>query len=379
MGGERPAERRADKGRGARTGAPGRGGALRPSWWRVRYQKATVTALRLRSTAETRFPAVTHLSERMLAVNILDAATRLAAQCFLTAIPSLFVFASVAPEGVQNQLITSIRTVFGLTGATNAQLEKLYQSHSESLQDVTGVVGGLLVLVSATAVSRAMQRLCRRAWQVPKGGMKVAPWRWLVWIVVWLVVLVVQAPLHDGFGLGLWLGVPVTLVSQTALWWWSQHLLLGGHVRWLPLLPGAVLTAAAVTGLSLGAQFYMPTALNRTLAEYGGLGPVFTILSWLIVLCAAVALAITVGAVVSQETHLAKSLGSLTLTPGSEEAEDGERAGGGRAGEADEADEADEDGGDDDHGDDGGDDDHGDDGDDDHGDDGDDGDHGGRR
>ncbi|MFG2867202.1 YhjD/YihY/BrkB family envelope integrity protein [Streptomyces sp. NPDC048338] len=299
----------------------------------MRYQKAKVTALRLRDTAEARFPAVTHLSERMLAVNILDAATRLAAQCFLTAIPLLFVFASVAPEGVQNQLITSVRTVFGLTGATNAQLEKLYQSHSESLQDVTGVVGGLLVLVSATAVSRAMQRLCRRAWQVPKGGMKVAPWRWLVWIVVWLVVLVVQAPLHDGFGLGLWLGVPVTLVSQTALWWWSQHLLLGGHVRWLPLLPGAVLTAAAVTALSLGAQFYMPTALNRTLAEYGGLGPVFTILSWLIVLCAAVALAITVGAVVAQETHLAEPLGSLTLAPGSEEAGDGVEAGDGKAGE----------------------------------------------
>ncbi|MFE2236347.1 YhjD/YihY/BrkB family envelope integrity protein [Streptomyces sp. NPDC059442] len=288
----------------------------------MRYQRAKATALRLRSSAETRFPAVTHVSERMLAVNILDAATRLAAQCFLTAIPLLFLFASVAPEGVQNQLVTSIRAVFGLTGATNAELEKLYRSHSDSLQDVTGVVGALMVIVSATAVSRAMQRLCLRAWQVPKGGMKVAPWRWLVWIVVWLVVLVVQAPLHDGFGLGLWLGVPVTLVSQTALWWWSQHLLLGGLVRWLPLLPGAVLTAAAVTFLSLGAQFYMPTALNRTLAEYGGLGPVFTILSWLIVLCAAVALAITVGAVVAQETHLAKPLGSLTLRP--VEAGDGE-------------------------------------------------------
>ncbi|WP_327255819.1 YhjD/YihY/BrkB family envelope integrity protein [Streptomyces sp. NBC_01244] len=270
----------------------------------------TVTARRLQRGAEVRFPVITHLTARMLSVNILDAATRLAAQCFLTAIPLLFVFGSFAPQGVQNQLLSSVRAVFGLEGAANDQLEQVYQSGTESLQEATGVVGSLMVVLSATAVSRAMQRLCRRAWAIPKGGMKVAPWRWFVWIVVWLAVLVVQAPLRDGFGTGLWLGVPLTLLCQTALWWWSQHLLLGGAVRWPPLLPGAVLTAFAVTALSVGAQFYMPAALNRTLAEYGSLGLVFTFLSWLIVVCAAVAVSITVGAVLAQETHLAHRLGS---------------------------------------------------------------------
>ncbi|MCT4353359.1 YihY/virulence factor BrkB family protein [Streptomyces sp. Je 1-79] len=287
-----------------------RRGVFRPSWWRAKAQHVKVTALRLRSAAEIRFPVVSHLTARMLAVNILDAATRLAAQCFLTAIPLLFVVASFAPEGVKNQLIESVRAVFGLTGAADDQLQKLYTSHTESLEQVTGFVGTLMVLLSATAVSRAMQRLCMRAWAIPKGGTKVAPWRWLVWIVVWLVVLVVQAPLRNGFGAGLWLGIPVTVVCQTALWWWSQHLLLGGRIGWLPLLPGAVLTGAAVTALSLGAHFYMPMALNRTLAEYGSLGPVFTMLSWLIVVCAVVAVAITVGAVLAQETGLAHRLGS---------------------------------------------------------------------
>ncbi|OEJ36010.1 hypothetical protein BGK67_28130 [Streptomyces subrutilus] len=247
----------------------------------------------------------------MLSVNVLDAATRLAAQCFLTAVPLLFVFGSFAPQGVRNQLLASVRAVFGLKGAADHQLEQVYQSGTQSLQETTGIIGSLMVVLSATAVSRAMQRLCKRAWQVPKGGTKVAPWRWFVWIAVWLAVLVLQAPLRGGFGVGLWLGAPLTLLCQTALWWWSQHLLLAGAVRWPPLLPGAVLTALAVTALSVSAQFYMPAALNRTLAEYGSLGPVFTLLSWLIVVCAAVAVSITVGAVLAQETPLAHRLGTL--------------------------------------------------------------------
>lgn len=290
--------------------AAGRRGVLRPSWWRTKSRDLTAAALRLQRGAEVRFPVITQLTARMLSVNILDAATRLAAQCFLTAIPLLFVVGSFAPKGVQDQLLSSVRKVFGLTGAANEQLEQVYQSGTESLQEATGVAGVFVVVLSATAVSRALQRLCKRAWNVPKKGTKVAPWRWLVWITVWLTVLVVQAPLRDGFGTGLWLGVPLTLLCQTALWWWSQHLLLAGAVPWPPLLPGAVLTAIAVTALSAGAQFYMPAALNRTMAEYGPLGLVFTFLSWLIVVCAAVAVSITVGAVLAQETSLAHRLGS---------------------------------------------------------------------
>ncbi|MGX1884990.1 YhjD/YihY/BrkB family envelope integrity protein [Streptomyces sp. NPDC055287] len=307
-----PADRRADPDGGTQaraTGIAGRLGVLRPSWWRVKSHNMAVTARRLQTVAEARFPVITHLTTRMLSVNILDAATRLAAQCFLTAVPLLFVVGSFAPEGVQNQLISSVRAVFGLTGDVNDQLEQVYQSHTEYLREATGIVGTLMVLLSATAVSRAMQRLCKRAWEIPKAAMQIAPWRWFVWITVWLAVLVVQAPLRDGFGAGLWLGVPLTVLCQTGLWWWSQHLLLGGLIRWLPLLPGAVLTAAAVTALSVGAQFYLPTALNRSLSEYGPLGPVFTVLSWLIVVCAAVAVGITAGAVVAQETYLAKHLG----------------------------------------------------------------------
>ncbi|MFH8802059.1 YhjD/YihY/BrkB family envelope integrity protein [Streptomyces sp. NPDC017936] len=248
----------------------------------------------------------------MVAVNIFDSATRLAAQCFLTAVPLLFVVGAYAPTAVQHQLVASVSAVFGLTDGARSQLEQAFRPPNDDLRQATGVVGGLMVLLSATAVSRAMQRLCRRAWALPRAGARLAPWRWLAWIVLWLGVLVVQGPLRDGFGLGAWLGVPVTLVTQTALWWWTQHLLLGGSVRWAPLLPGGVLTAVAVTVLSVTAHFYMPRALNRALADYGSAGSVFVLLSWLIVVCVAIAVSVSVGAVLSGEPFLAARLGVPT-------------------------------------------------------------------
>ncbi|MFI1532983.1 YhjD/YihY/BrkB family envelope integrity protein [Streptomyces anandii] len=280
------------------------------SRWRARYSRLVSSARAAHARAETRFPVITHLADRMVSVNIFDSATRLAAQCFLTAVPLLFVVTAYAPAAVRRQLANSLRSVFGLTGQAAEQLRQVLQPVSDDLRQATGVVGGLMVLLSATAVSRAVQRLCKRVWEIPRAGTRIAPWRWLAWLLLWLAALVVQGPLHNGFGVGVWLGVPLLLVTQTLLWWWTQHLLLGGLVRWKPLLPGSVLTALVLTALSVTARLYMPRALNRTLAEYGSVGSVFVLLSWLIVVCVAATVALSAGAVAAQEPFLAGRLGS---------------------------------------------------------------------
>jgi membrane protein len=265
-------------------------------------------ALRLRREAEQRFPVITALTARTLSVNLLDAGTRLAAQLFLTAVPLLFVVAAFAPQAVRDQLVSTARNVFGLTGASDEQLKEVYGSNGGDLRQTTGAIGALMALLSATACSRAMARVCERAWNLPRAAVRVALWRWIAWIAAWMVALVLQGPLRDGFGSGLWLGLPLTFLADVAVWWWTQRLLLSKRVPWLPLLPGAVLTALAMTGLSVTARLYMPTALNRSLANYGSLGSVFTMLSWLIAICAALTFTITTGAVLASEPPLAALL-----------------------------------------------------------------------
>lgn len=293
---------------------PGRSGTGRSavSRWRARTARLAAAAKAAHRRAETRFPVLTHLAERLASVNIFDTATRLAAQCFLTAVPLLFVFAAYAPPVVRDQLLHSLRSAFGLSGPVDTGVQQLMQPPNEDLRQTTGVIGALMALISATAVSRAVQRLCRRAWQIPRGGPRIAPWRWLAWLVLWIGALLLEGALHNGFGLGVWLGVPVTLVCQTGLWWWTQHLLLGGRIGWRPLLPGALITAATLTALSAAAQLYLPRALDRTVAEYGSLGSVFVLLSWLIVVCLTATVSVSTGAVLAQEPFLAGRLGSPT-------------------------------------------------------------------
>jgi membrane protein len=260
---------------------------------------------------------ITHLLSHLISVNVLDSATRLAAQTFLTAVPLLFVVVSIAPQAMSDRFADSVRDLFGLTGSANDQLTQVFQGDTSDLRQTTGVVGGLMVLISATACSRAMQRLCERAWSLPRAGARVVAWRWIAWLAAWLVMIGLQGSLRNGFGLGLWLGLPLLLVADVAMWWWTQHLLLTGRVPWAPLLPGALLTGAALSVLTSLAHLYVPRALNRSLDKYGSLGAVFTLLSWLIALCVVVTLCITAGAVVAREPAVARRLGTAE-SPGPE-------------------------------------------------------------
>ncbi|MFQ6142004.1 YhjD/YihY/BrkB family envelope integrity protein [Streptomyces seoulensis] len=257
---------------------------------------------RLRLTVGRRFPIVTELTNRLLSANLLDAGTRLAAQAFLASVPLLFAVAAFAPRSVRDDLLKSLSAMFGLTAPTDEELRQvLADPAGKSLRETTGVVGLLVTLLSATSFSRAMARVCERAWRLPRAGTRIAAWRWVVWLLLLVAVILVQGPVRDGFGVGLWLGTPLLFLLATGVWLLTQHLLLAARVSWTRLLPGALLAAAATTALNLTARLYLPGALDRALAEYGSLGMVLTVLSWLIVVFVAVSLAVTVGAVPAEE------------------------------------------------------------------------------
>lgn len=166
-------------------------------WSRLRTRVDELTAMAKQMPAEV--PLIGRAAAQLLRVNLLDNSTRLAAQAFLSALPALFVVAVFAPADIRDGLLTSLRDRLGIQGATADQVRRVMSNdHGEEAQTF-GVIGALVTLLSATALSRAMQRVCERCWELPRASARVAAWRWLVWLGVWLVYLVYQGSIRKGF------------------------------------------------------------------------------------------------------------------------------------------------------------------------------------
>ncbi|MEV7072376.1 YhjD/YihY/BrkB family envelope integrity protein [Streptomyces sp. NPDC093990] len=234
-----------------------------------------------RVVESVRSNALVRFLPRLSALNVVEGAMRLAAQAFLAALPLLMTVAAFAPPAVQDLLADSLRTVLGMRGDTLEEVRRTFSATGPT-RDTVGVLGVLVALASATAFSRALQAVCERCWRLPRAPLRAAIWRWPLWLVVWLVFLLAQAPLRAGFGAGPAVGLTMSLLSTTLLWWWTQYLLLSGRVGWESLLPGAVLAGTGTVALSGAARLVLPAAMERSLDEFGPLGPVFTFLSWLI-------------------------------------------------------------------------------------------------
>ncbi|MFI0235882.1 YhjD/YihY/BrkB family envelope integrity protein [Streptomyces sp. NPDC016845] len=253
-------------------------------------------------------PLVGRVLQQLVHVNILDMATRLASQAFLAALPMLIAVASFCPRPVRRELLHSLRSLMGAEGPVIAQAVRVTEGGDSTLHS-WGALGVLVALLSATSFARALQRLCERAWHLPRAGVRLTAWRWAVWLLAWITLLLVQGAVHQAFGLGAGLGVVLQGLTATLMSWWTQHLLLVGRVPWAPLLPGALLAGVGVVAFTLLSQFWLPRALRMSMERYGTLGAVFTLLSWLIVYFTVVVFGIAVGRTLAQEEFLRRRLG----------------------------------------------------------------------
>ncbi len=248
------------------------------------------------------------VAARLMATNPVESAFRLAAQAFLAGLPLLIATAAFAPPDLRDLMADSLRAVIGINADTLDMVRQTYNA-AGPVSDTSGAAGILVALVSATALSRALQKVCERCWGLRKAGVRVVAWRWLVWLLVWLVVLFAQAPLRAGFGAGAVPGFVFTAVVSVLLWWWTQHVLLSARIGWLPLLPGAVLTGLATVLLGYASHRLMPRAMQRSYDEFGPLGPVFTLLSWLITVFIVVVAGLAVGAMAGSSPWYQKLTG----------------------------------------------------------------------
>ena len=150
----------------------------------------------------------------------------------------------------------------------------------------------MLLLVSAYTFARRVQALYLAAWDLPAAGMRQA-WRPLAWLVLIAGYLSVLPAVREAAPGGRAL---LLAGAAFALWLATPALLLAGQIPWPRLVPGAVLTAVAMTAVSAFAAVYLPRALVSSTAQFGPIGAAYSIVSWLVVVSLALVVATLTGA-----------------------------------------------------------------------------------
>jgi membrane protein len=235
----------------------------------------------------------------LVRVQIFDRAMTVAAQAFTSIFPILIMVAAVFGSGPSKQFAEAA----DLPPASRNLLEAALGS-GRGL-GAFGVVGTIIVLVSATSLSRALARAYGAVWDLPRlaTGLSMA-WRWLATVLLLATFLVANRALGwvtDQLPLSDLSSTVVLAAADCAIAVVVPWLLLTGHVSARMLLPGGILFAVAMVFVRPAGQLYLPRALAVSGERYGPIGLAFVYVSWLYVLSFTLLLAALLGQVIARD------------------------------------------------------------------------------
>jgi membrane protein len=226
--------------------------------------------------------AAGHLHRSIVHIDLVHQALILAALALMSLIPMLISISGLLPAGVPSSAAANLAHRWGISGEAAEDLKQLFPSH-QAVRNSTTWFSAILSLLSAFTWPAALQKGYQLTWGTPPPGWR-ALWRPLVWLISFVGfagALTVLGGLVHGWP-GAVLTVLVGLPAVVAWVWWTQHLMLCGRVGWRALLPGAIATTVGLLGLRFGAALLLSPAITSNYRDYGTLGIVFVLLSWLV-------------------------------------------------------------------------------------------------
>ena len=248
-----------------------------------------------------RIPILGRLLNEVVRIEFIDRCMLIAAQGLLALIPMLVVLVAFFP----NLTEVGLDQFSSATGLGDGNQVVQSDVNPSEVRAQTGLIGLLITFFSATSFARAVQRMYERIWEAPHIGGVVGARRCFVWLVGWLLTLqLVSALIQFIGGDSLLLGtmrIGVQMVLASALWLVTARLLLFGRVPWRHLALGALLTGVLATVYSRGSSLVMPLYVDQNAEQFGTLGVILAISTWLIGFAAVLVGSALVGRVVSED------------------------------------------------------------------------------
>lgn len=231
-------------------------------------------------------------------IELFDRSMTIAAQVFTSILPILIALASWFGRSSTDVVTNAI----AVPPETQSTLEEVLATSGDA---TFGVLGILVVILSATSLSRALTRACAAVWDLPRpiAGLS-AVWRWVAAVLALAVSLTVARQLHQFSERippqGFWDAV-VALMADVGLALFIPLLLLAGAVPLVRLLPGALLFGAVMSVVRPASVSYLPRMLDTSAERYGSIGVAFTYLAYLYVVAFCFLAAALVGKVIASD------------------------------------------------------------------------------
>ncbi len=233
-------------------------------------------------------------------IELFDRSMTIAAQFFTSVFPILIMVAAWAGSDDTGK----VADVLNMPEESQSVLNQAIDG-SGTTSTTFGIVGALIVLVSATSLARALTRAFAAVWDLPRPRSSLrSAWRWLAVVLTLALSLVVVRAL-SAFAAGLppanvWRLV-VSLACDLVVVVFVPWVLLSGVVPPRRLLPGALLFALVMLFVRPAAAVWLPRALEVSAERYGSLGVAFTYLAWLYVVAFCCLATAAVGQVIATD------------------------------------------------------------------------------
>lgn len=229
-------------------------------------------------------------------IDLFDRAMTLAAQAFVSLFPLVIAVTAARSNRDGGEMVVSVSRAFALPPTSQDILEQALPE-SQAAASSYGILGLLLIVVSATSFSRALTRMYARVWGVGYPGLE-GWWRWVVALLVVATTAVAIRLISATFdGTAATVGeLLITVALGAVLWTWVPWLLLAGAVGVRRLVAGGCLMGIGMAGTSLVSDLYLPPALNNASLHFGAFGVAFTYIGWLFAVATILILATVLGA-----------------------------------------------------------------------------------
>ncbi len=250
-----------------------------------------------------------YLWGRLNTLDFISQGMLFAATLLLCALPFLIVVAAF--EG--RSAATTIGRRMGLNAQASAHFSHLFATPGATQAAVIGTTGMVFFVLGGIAAASTLQGLYERVFDVSPQGWKNLP-RQLIWLAV-----VLGSGFLNGSGVGPAVrhAGPVVfaiaaLVWYTGFWWLTMWLLVAGRISWRRLFPCACATGLFWLGMMVVFSFFISGMVISEDKEYGPIGIIFALMSFLIAIGVVVILGAVAG-LVWQERNLSFTAGFRKL------------------------------------------------------------------